>query len=243
MTVAETACEQTTAITDAVLAIQAIAIRFYLGRVPTRQTFHAGIWSWILTLLAIASLLGAVAHGFEMSASMNATLWMPLYLALGGSVALFAVAAVSQTGNDELARRCLPFAVGVSAVFFALTQFWTDSFILFIIYEAVTMVVVLVLYVSCIWRPRARRGAVVLAMGVLVGLAAIVVDTQHTLRFTCIWTFDNHGVFHLVQMLSLILLSIGLHQSHTNSEEKETTRSQIPGLRQRRKKMPASPAD
>lgn len=34
------------------------------------------------------------------------------------------------------------------------------------------------------------------------------------LRVTMIWTFDNHGIFHLVQMLSLFLIMIGLKISH-----------------------------
>jgi hypothetical protein len=153
-----------------------------------------------------------------MTVAMNATLWMPMYLALGLIVALFAVAAISHTWDDHLARRCLPIGVGLAFTFFAITQLWSNSFILFVVYEFVTMLVVFALYAFCYWSPGNRRGSGFLAAGVFVGLLAAAVDTQSNLRINYIWTFNNHGIFHLVQTLSLILLSIGLYRSHLPSE-------------------------
>jgi hypothetical protein len=209
------ATEQTTAITDLMLAVQAMGIRVYLGRAQTTRPFATTIWSWIFTLAAFASILGAVAHGFEMSAKLNAILWVPLYFALGMIVALFLVAGFAHRWSDGLARRCLPISVCVGVAFFVATQLWSDSFILFVAYEAVAMLIVLALYTSCFWQTFDRRGSGFLAMGVFVGLLSAMVDAQHTLRVTCIWTFDNHGVFHLIQMLSFLLLAIGLYRAYT----------------------------
>jgi hypothetical protein len=203
--------EQMTAITDLILSAQALGLRIYLGRATTCRPFWTWVWSWIFALLAFACLLGAMAHGFKMTARVNGMLWMPIYLALGLTVALFAVAAISYVWNDHLARRCLAIAVGLATIFFAVTQFWSDSFILFVVYEVVVMLFVLALYAICWWRPGARRGSGFLAAGVFIGLLAAVADTQPTMR---VWTFDNHGCFHLIQMVSLIALSIGLYQSH-----------------------------
>jgi hypothetical protein len=71
----------------------------------------------------------------------------------------------------------------------------------------------LTLYTIC-FRQRNATGSGYLAGGVLVGILAAVIDTQKTLHVTLIWEFNNHGVFHLVQMISLLLLTIGLYRSH-----------------------------
>lgn len=208
------ATEQTTAITDVILAIQAIAIRLYLGRVPVVRPFWTWIWSWIFSLMCLASLLGAVAHGFQMTAETNALVWRPLYLSLGLIVALFAVAAVSHRWNDDLARRCLPTGLGIALVFFLATEFWSNSFLLFVAYEALMMLIALWLYLTCCWRVGPARGSGYLAAGVFVGLLAAAINSLPGLQLHFIWTFNNHGLFHLVQMVSLTLLAIGLHRSH-----------------------------
>lgn len=205
--------EQTTAATDLILAIQAIAIRYSLGRSPSERTLGKRIWSWIFSLLIVVSTLGAVAHGIQMTAQLNAAIWIPLYLALGIVVALLAVAAVSHAWDDALARRFLPPAIAVGVAFFAVTQWWSDSFLLFVIYEGVTMTAALGLYLWCFWRAETRHGSGYLSMGVLVGILAAVVDSRSTLQVQCVWVFNNHGIFHILQMLSLSLLAIGLHRS------------------------------
>ena len=159
------------------------------------------IWSWIFSLLIVVSTLGAVAHGIQMTARINAAIWIPLYLALGVIIALLAVAAVSHAWNDALARRFLRPAMCIGVAFFAVTQLWSDSFLLFVLYEGVMMTAALGLYLWCIWRADTRHGSGYLAMGVLFGILAAVVDSQSTLQVQCVWVFNNHGIFHMVQML------------------------------------------
>jgi hypothetical protein len=205
--------EQTTAATDLILAIQAIAIRCSLGRSSSERTLGKRIWSWIFSLLIVVSTLGAVAHGIQMTARINAAIWIPLYLALGVIIALLAVAAVSHAWNDDLARRFLRPAMCIGVAFFAVTQLWSDSFLLFVLYEGVTMTAALGLYLWCFWRAETRHGSGFLALGLMAGILAAVVDTQSTLQVECVWVFNNHGIFHMVQMPSLLLLAIGLHRS------------------------------
>jgi hypothetical protein len=128
-------------------------------------------------------------------------------------MALFNIAAVTMTWKHELSRRCAPFCLAIAMAFFVITQLWSDSFLLFLVYEAISMIVALTLYSTCFWFRR-ERGSEFLAAGVMVGIAAAIVDTQKSMQVTMIWTFDNHGVFHLVQMLSLLLITIGIQMSH-----------------------------
>ena len=127
--------EQTTAATDLVLALQAIAIRYSIACSPSVRTLGMRIWLWIFSLLIVVSTLGAVAHGIQMTARINAAIWIPLYLALGVIIALLAVAAVSHAWNDALARRFLRPAMCIGVAFFAVTQLWSDSFLLFVLYD------------------------------------------------------------------------------------------------------------
>ena len=215
---AENPTEQTTAITDVILAAQAIAAIAVSRRGVPRKPMWTDIWCWVFGCLSVASFLGAASHGLKMADWYRAAIWIPAYLALGLTMALFVVAAVSMHWDHSLARRCLPLAVLSAGLFFAVTQFWSDSFLLFVIFESVAMFFSLALYAVCFWKRR-EAGSGWLAAGVLVGIVAALADTQKWLRMTMVWEFDNHGVFHLIQMVSLLLLTIGIHQSHSTTAE------------------------
>jgi hypothetical protein len=205
--------EQTTAITDLILALQSLAAMVMLKRTPVKRPMWTDVWTTFFGLLCLASFLGAVVHGIRMSSSFQNAIWGTIYLALGLIMALFTVAAVTMTWNQELSRRIVPFCLAIAIIFFAITQLWSDSFLLFVVYEAISMIVALMLYSACFWLRR-ERGSAFLAAGVMVGIAAAIVDAQASLQVTMIWTFDNHGLFHLVQMLSLLLIMIGIQMSH-----------------------------
>jgi hypothetical protein len=205
--------EMTTAITDVILAAQSAAAIYVIRRKTVARPMWTQVWAWVFALLSIASLIGAAAHGLEMAASMETAIWSPAYLALGLTMALFVVAAITMSVGHEKSRRFLLPAVMVAFTFFTITQIWSDSFLLFVVYECIAMLLSLTLYSMCFWQRRAA-GSGFLATGVLVGILAAVIDTQKTLHMTLIWEFNNHGLFHLVQMISLLLLTIGLYRSH-----------------------------
>lgn len=205
----ESPTEQTTAITDLFLSLQAIGAIWILNRSQAKRPGWTDLWTWFFSLLSLSSLLGALSHGLKMTATVNTALWIVIYLALGIMMALFLIAAVTMHWSPELGIRCLPYGMLIAFTFFVVTQVWSDSFLLFVIYEAISMLLALILYLSCFWLRR-EKGSGLLAAGILVGIAAAIIDTQSTLRFTFIWEFNNHGIFHLVQMISLLLLTIGV---------------------------------
>src|SRR5512141_776614 len=86
--------ELTTAATDALLGIVCLALVPALWTARALDPWKTGLWVALLALLAFASFLGAVVHGFALSAGLREVLWQPLFLALGLVVALFAVGAV-----------------------------------------------------------------------------------------------------------------------------------------------------
>jgi hypothetical protein len=204
--------EQTTASTDALLALVALAGALYLSRLGVSDAFKARIWSWAFGLLALASALGAVAHGYRMSAQLNSLLWKPINLALGLTVATFVVGVAYDLWGPAVARRVLPVMVGVGIAFFGLTAILPGTFTVFIVYEAAAMVFALAVYVLLAAR-RQLAGAAVMAAGVGITLIAAAVQASGAVSATVIWEFDHNGVFHLIQVVAVIVLVAGLRMS------------------------------
>jgi hypothetical protein len=205
----ETPTEQTTAITDALLFVIAALLGLVAAAAGRRSDQIKGrIWASAFELLATASLFGAIAHGFQMSAQTKGILWMPLNLALGLMVALVVVGAVYDLRSSSLPRFLVPVMVGVGVLFFAVTLVIPGSFLVFVIYEAVAMLFALGVYLRL--AARRVRGALLMAAGVLVSMVAAAVQASGAVSFTLIWPFDHNGAFHLMQLGGLALLMGGI---------------------------------
>jgi len=62
-----------------------------------------------------------------------------------------------------------------------------------------------------------KKPSGVTGMKTSAGIVAAAIDTQSSLQLTFIWTFNNHGIFHLIQMLSLLLLTIRVYSTHKST--------------------------
>lgn len=204
--------EQTTAVTDAILAVMAIAAAVYLQRIGQKNRWKTALWVWAFGLLALAAILGAIAHGFKMSETFQTFLWHPLNLSLGLLVALFMVAVVCDIWGETIARRVLPIMAIIGVVFFGITLVGPDSFLVFIIYEAVAMLFALGGYTWLACRGH-LQGAWLMAAGIFMAIIAAGVQAGNVFSFTFIWPFDHNGVYHLIQMAGIGLLVAGLRKA------------------------------
>ncbi len=207
----DVATELTTGTTDAIIAIEAVVCALALQHRREHDPFKIGIWTWVFALLAVASVLGAVAHALDISESLRTLLWRPLYLSLGLVVALFAVGAVYEWKGKRVAARLLPFALAVALGFFLVTQVVSGAFLVFVLYEAVAMLAALVIYGSLALA--GHRGAGLVAIGVLLSIVAAGIQATGSIRLELLVPFDHNGVFHLVQMVALVPLTLGLVRS------------------------------
>lgn len=201
--------ELTTAATDAVIAVLAIGCLGYLSRFRAGAPWRAGIWCWVFGLLTVAAALGAVAHGFDLSDVVREWLWRPLFLSLGLVVALFVVGALLDLRGESAARAALVPMVLVGAAFFAVTQILSGAFLVFVIYEAVAMITALGIY-AALGARRRLPGAWVVAAGIVINIVAAAIQATGTVSLTIVVPFDHNGVFHLVQMAALVVMTIGL---------------------------------
>jgi hypothetical protein len=204
--------EQTTAVTDVILALMAAAGAVYLYRIGQKFRWKTNLWMLVFGLLAIAAFLGAIAHGFKMSSSIQTILWYPIKLSLGLLVALFIVATVYDIWGEAAARRIWTVMVAIGVGFLGITLIWPDSFLVFIIYETVAMLLALGGYTWLAWRGR-LEGAGMMVAGILTTIAAAGVQAGKLISFTFIWSFDHNGVYHLIQMMGIGFLLAGLKKA------------------------------
>ncbi len=200
--------EATTAATDALLGVVCLAAAGVVLTTGTPFTWARALWTWAFTLLAGASLLGAVAHGLQMSAARRAALWQPLYLSLGLAVALVAVGAVHDWRGVAAARSLLPWALGAAALFLVAASAAGGAFVIFIVYEAAALVTALVIHGLLVVRGT-PPGAPALALGVAISLAAAGVQVSGA-RVRLVWQFDHNGLFHLAQIPGVVALALGV---------------------------------
>ena len=212
MEIIDSVTEQTTAATDAVLGILSLACAVFLYRIGENKRWKANLWVWVFGLLATASFFGAVAHGFKMSKELNTALWYPLNLSLGLLVGFILVGVVYDIWGEVRARRVLPIMALVGVGFFIFTQIFPDSFLVFIIYEALVLIFAMGAYIRLGAKAR-LAGAWFMVGGILLSIAAAVVQATNLFSFTFIWSFDHNGVFHLIQMVAVLFLFLGLKKS------------------------------
>jgi hypothetical protein len=202
--------ELTTAASDAAMAVLSVVLLIVLARAPARAELRKVIWGSVFALLAAGSALGTVAHGLDLSASMRTLLWRPLYLSLGLCVAMFFAGGVNDWRGKSAAEAVLPWAVIAGLALFALTQV-SDNFTFFIAYEAIAMVATLVMYLS-LWISRRFAGAARMTVGVALTLVAAAIQVT-SLSLRIIWPFDHNGLFHLVQMVGIVVIASGVRAS------------------------------
>jgi hypothetical protein len=202
--------ERTTAVTDVILALFAVVCVVYLLRIGrARDLWKASVWAWAFGLLALSAALGAAAHGFVMSPKTNRLLWQPLNLALGLTVSLFVVGVVYDLWGLAASRRVLPILLGVGVAFYLVTLVIPGGFLVFIGYEALAMLFALGAYLWLAARGR-LKGAWLMAAGVMVTIVAAGIQASNAVQVTVIWEFDHNGVFHLVQVIGVLVLTAGL---------------------------------
>ena len=204
--------ELTTAATDAVLAVLAIACVRWLAVRRSADPDKVTLWILVLALLAVASILGAVAHGLALSPGLVYLLWQPLFLSLGLVVALFVVAAVYDGFGPRAARRLLIPALVVGAAFYLVTLVFPGTFLVFVLYEAVGMLAALALYGRLAIRT-GQRWAWLMVSGVSLNILAAGIQATETVRVNLVIPLDHNGVFHLVQMVAIVVLVAGVGQS------------------------------
>jgi hypothetical protein len=198
--------ERTTAATDLLLAVAALAGAGYLRRGPPSAARR--IWAAALAAAGLASLLGAVTHGLVMSEARRDALWQPLFLLLGIAVACFVAGAVGDGWGRRAARRTLVPMLVLALAFYAATRLAGGDFLVFVLFQAGGLLAALAVYLFL--ARRGRPGAPLVAAALAASLAAGAIQADESLAARLVWEFDHNGLYHLAQLAGLALLVAGL---------------------------------
>jgi len=201
--------EQTTAVTDALLGLEAVFLVFYLQRFGFMHSARVRYWQVLLLLTATASFIGTIAHGFEMSDATYEALWHPLKLTLGLIVATLVLAAVFDLFGASAAKRAWAWLLVIALGFFGITYVEGVTFLIFIIYEAVGMLFCLIGY-SFLGLRRRLPGAGIIAGGIILQLIAAAVQACGPFQIQFIYVFDHNGMFHIIGMVATLIMILGV---------------------------------
>jgi hypothetical protein len=204
---ASSATERTTAVTDALLALTVSG-----GLVRVRRaapaSWRRAVWLAALASFTASALLGTVVHGLALAPQLADTLWQPLYLLLGIAVALFAAGAVADWRGERAARASVPALLALAGGFYLAARLSGGDFRVFLLFQAAAL-----LFALCVYGRLARLakpGAGTMTLALAVSLAAGAVQAATGVIVTLIWPFDHNGLFHLVQLIGVVLLIRGL---------------------------------
>ncbi len=197
-----------TAATDAMLALECLTVAAWIVRTPGGARWRAALWGGTLGLLALAALLGAVAHGLVMPEAVRAALWQPLYALLGLVVALMLAAALADRRGPAAVRGLLPVAVAMAVGFFLLSEARGGDYRVFVIFQAAAGLATLGLYAG-LARRRRLAGAGRIAAAVALSLVAGAVQASGLTLVPWV-PLDHNGLYHLVTMAAVALLGRGV---------------------------------
>lgn len=206
--------EQTTAITDVILALVAFGGILYLGwqAANINEPWKLAIWSAALGMIGLASALGAAAHGLIISRTVHDRIWPLLNMALALAVSLFVVGVVYDLWGPTACFKALPVMLFAGLVFFLATLVYPGIFFVFIVYQGLSLIFAFSAYVYLTVRG-GLAGTGFMAAGILLSILAAVIQANQSISLTVIWHFDHNGIFHIVQVAGLALLVYGIRLS------------------------------
>ena len=126
--------------------------------------------------------------------------------------------------ESDTARRLLIPALAVGAGFYLVTLLFPGTFLVFVLYEAVAMLVALALYVRLALRT-AEGWAWLMVLGIALNIVAAGIQASGSVRLNLGVPLDHNGVFHLVQMVAIVVLVAGVGRSLEGRADSPATES------------------
>jgi len=203
--------ELTTAATDGLLAVFALGAMGSVIALRSPEEWKARTWASVFGLLAIGAALGAFVHGLTWSPVTRSRLWIPIYLSLSLTVALFVAGAIYDLRGYSASRKSLPVLITVALAFFVATQIGSGNFLWFVAYELLAMLISLGIY-GYLTLQRRVPGAWLMLLGVFLTIVAAAIQATKVLRWGGPVPMNSDGIFHIVQIVAIVILVVGLRR-------------------------------
>ena len=201
--------ERTSAATDVILSMAAALSVIYLQLGPQDPAWRFSLWSWSFGLIAFSAAFGAAYHGLALTEAKRKALWQILTGSLSMAISLFLVSVFYDLCGMDAAGRWLPTMLAAGLLIFGVSRMFPGLFMVFVVYQVLALVIALSAYT---WMAAfgALQGAGWIAAGVLISIIAAGIQAARHMQVNFVWKFDHNAMFHLVQVLGLILICVGL---------------------------------
>ncbi len=194
--------EPITAITDFMITAEIALLMGLLYR-NTDRIDSQKYWIVALILLGVAALLGGVAHGFNLF-----ELFLGIYLCMAGIMGAICLATLNDGYGDETAQRWRNWIIGGAVIFYGMTLLYPHLLVVYTIIGGVILVPILLIYIR-LWLQYPGRGNGYLLAGLMITLAGFA-GIAFRVRLNMIWQFNHNDVYHLVQMVAIVLFYLGI---------------------------------
>lgn len=201
--------ERTTAATNVILSMAAAGSAIYLQWQLQGPAWRLGLWSWSFGLVALSAAFAGVYHGFSLTEVKRKALWQILTGSLSMAISLFLVGVFYDVCGADAAERGLPIILAAGLLIFGVSRMFPGLFTVFVVYQLLALAIAFSAY-AWMAASGAMQGAGWMAAGVLVSMIAAGIQTARDWHASVVWEFDHNGVFHLVQVIGLILICVGL---------------------------------
>ncbi len=198
--------ELTTAGTDLLLGLLAFGCAIFLAR--SDQSLKSRTWAATFGLLGLASLTGAFLHAFRWTHLLKLMIWQPLLIILSLNVSYLTSAFLIDHVGESRTRELLPHLLAGALLLYTITIILPGSFCFVLGAQGICM-----LYGLYVYSRSSLPGAHLIWSGILTGIIAAMIQLKHDLRVTIIWPFDHNGIFHLIEIVALLLMTAGVRRS------------------------------
>lgn len=213
-----------TALTNILWALVAFISFILINKNSNNSSPKAKLWKAVFAMLFVSNILASLVHGLSLSIETSELIWVPINLILGLMIALLMSAALYDYLGKGKMQKYFPYLIGIAVIFFAMTQFNRDTFLIFIAYQSIFMLLILTMYLHLAIKKRA--GARAICVGMFLFILAAVAQAVGRYELDLIIPINQDGLYHLIGIPSTILLTIGVIQSLLQSTKSKSGTSQ-----------------
>jgi hypothetical protein len=203
--------ERTTAATNVILSLAAAGSVIYLQMRPQEAAWRFSLWSWFFALIALSAAFAAAYHGLTLTEIKRRAFWQILTASLSMAISLFLVGVFYDVCGVDAAGRGLPIMLAAGVLIFGVSRLFPGLFMVFVVYQVLALAIALSAYAG-LAASGSLPGAGWMAAGVLFSMIAAGIQTARHVHLRVVWEFDHNGMFHLVQVIGLLLICVGLSE-------------------------------